>query len=159
GDRAEYCIARVEEAMGFAAGRYFVNETFPGESRAKGTKVITDIVKAFKHSLEHLEWMDEESAAAAAEKVSSDPLAYIHDEVLRWAKLGRMRDPEEWEMYPSMVNAYFNPPANEIVFPAGILQPPFFSTVWPNYLSYGSFGQVAAHELTVSICISRECRG
>jgi endothelin-converting enzyme len=51
-------------------------------------------------------------------------------------------------MYPSMVNAYFNPPSNEIVFPAGILRPPFFSQEWPNYLSYGSFGHVAAHELT-----------
>jgi len=47
-----------------------------------------------------------------------------------------------------MVNAYFNPPANEIVFPAGILRPPFFSQEWPAYLSYGSFGMVAAHELT-----------
>jgi len=47
-----------------------------------------------------------------------------------------------------MVNAYFNPPSNEIVFPAGILEPPFFSHDWPSYLSYGAFGQVAAHELT-----------
>ena len=70
-------------------------------------------------------------------------------------------------MYPSMVNAYFNPPANEIVFPAGILRPPFFAKDWyvsrldlsklvihghvvrPVYLQYGAFGQVAAHELTV----------
>jgi len=51
-------------------------------------------------------------------------------------------------MYPSTVNAYFNPPANEIVFPAGILQPPFFSKDWPAYLAYGAFGMVAAHELT-----------
>lgn len=72
-------------------------------------------------------------------------------------------------MYPSMVNAYFNPPANEIVFPAGILRPPFFQVDWyillrvclmiasdpfvfrPAYLAYGAFGHVAAHELTVWI--------
>ncbi|KAI0636818.1 Metalloprotease [Trametes polyzona] len=184
GDRAEYCVSRVETAMGFAAGRYFVNETFGGASREKATKVITDIIEAFKESLTHLEWMDEESATAAAEKADAirvkvgfplspntlDPQsianyyarvkihedtffdnmlsARIADEIRRWLKLGRQRDAESWEMYPSMVNAYFNPPANEIVFPAGILQPPFFSQDWPGYMSYGSFGQVAAHELT-----------
>ncbi|KAH9901083.1 Metalloprotease [Cubamyces lactineus] len=184
GDRAEYCVARVESAMGFAAGRYFVNETFGGASREKGTKVITDIIESFKESLNHLEWMDKESATAAAEKADAirvkvgfplspntlDPRSIVNyysrvkihedtffenmlsarvsDEVRRWLKLGKQRDLEEWEMYPSMVNAYFNPPANEIVFPAGILQPPFFSQDWPGYMSYGSFGQVAAHELT-----------
>ncbi|EIW60033.1 Metalloprotease [Trametes versicolor FP-101664 SS1] len=184
GDRAEYCVARVESAMGFAAGRYFVNETFGGASKEKGTKVITDIVESFKESLTHLEWMDKESADAAAEKaaairvkvgypISPDTLdprslanyyarvkinedtffenmlsARVADEIRRWFTLGKQRDLESWEMYPSMVNAYFNPPANEIVFPAGILQPPFFSQDWPGYMSYGSFGQVAAHELT-----------
>ncbi|KAJ3533585.1 hypothetical protein NM688_g7264 [Phlebia brevispora] len=200
GDRAEYCVGRVESAMGFAAGRYFVKEVFGGASREKGTKVITDIVTAFKSSLQHIKWMDKESAKAAAEKVifrivkhwhglttpQADAIrvkvgfplspdtrnprsianyysrvnvhentffenmlsANINDEIIKWAKLGKQRDPETWEMYPSMVNAYFNPPANEIVFPAGILQPPFFSQDWPGYMSYGSFGQVAAHELT-----------
>lgn len=74
--------------------------------------------------------------------------AWLNNEVKMWSKLGRRRDLGEWEMYPSMVNAYFNPPANEIVFPAGILQPPFFHHEWPSYMSYGSFGMVAAHELT-----------
>ena len=86
GDRAEFCVGRVENALGFAAGRYFVNETFGGESREKGTKVITgelllflyvltvnpflsDIIGSFKASLPHIKWMDEESARAAAEKV------------------------------------------------------------------------------------------
>jgi len=66
----------------------------------------------------------------------------------KWLKLGQPRDLDSWEMYPSTVNAYFNPPSNEIVFPAGILQPPFFASNWPGYLSYGAFGQVASHELT-----------
>ena len=187
GDRAEFCVSRVENAMGFAAGRYFVKEVFGGDSREKGTKVITDIVSAFKRSLKRIEWMDEASATAAAEKADAIrvkvgfPLspdtrnprsianyynlvkvqettffenmvsAVSSDVYKKWQKLGKRRDKEEWLMYPSMVNAYFNPPANEIVFPAGILQPPFFSQSWPGYMSYGSFGQVAAHELTVSI--------
>ncbi|KDR81470.1 hypothetical protein GALMADRAFT_152331 [Galerina marginata CBS 339.88] len=184
GDRSEYCIGEVEGNLGFAAGRYFVNETFGGDSREKGTKVITDIVKSFKESLKHIDWMDEKSALAAAEKAdairvkvgfplspdTSDPrsIARYYNDVKsnkkdffgnvlssetsstfkKWLQLGRARDPDAWEMFPSTVNAYFNPPSNEIVFPAGILRPPFFSQEWPRYLAYGSFGHVAAHELT-----------
>ncbi|KAJ7771710.1 hypothetical protein B0H16DRAFT_1514445 [Mycena metata] len=184
GDRAEYCVGKVEASLGFAAGRYFVNETFGGDSREKGTKVITDIVDAFKASLPDVPWLDKTSADAAAEKADAirvkvgyptspntlDPAAILRyysrvkinedtyfdnilsasasDSFKTWLKLGGRRNQAEWEMWPSMVNAYFNPPANEIVFPAGILQPPFFSHDWPSYLSYGGFGMVAAHELT-----------
>ncbi|KXN90536.1 Endothelin-converting enzyme 1 [Leucoagaricus sp. SymC.cos] len=184
GDRGEYCVGKVEETLGFAAGRYFVNETFAGNSREKGTKIITDIIRAFKGSLRNIDWMDEESANAAAEKadairvkvgyplspntenaqsiaryysaVKIDKTSFFKNmlnaqtsEIFKsWLKLELSRDPEAWEMWPSMVNAYFNPPANEIVFPAGILRSPFFSQEWPRYLSYGAFGQVASHELT-----------
>ncbi|PPQ78520.1 hypothetical protein CVT25_011792 [Psilocybe cyanescens] len=184
GDRSEHCIGQVEQSLGFAAGRFFVNETFGGDSREKGTKVITDIVKSFKASLKDVDWMDQQSAKAAAEKadairvkvgfpVSPDTrnprsiISYYRDvksnkddffgNVLSagasstfkvWSQLGKSRNLDAWEMFPSTVNAYFNPPSNEIVFPAGILRPPFFSVEWPNYLSYGAFGQVAAHELT-----------
>ncbi|KAF7295320.1 Endothelin-converting enzyme 1 [Mycena indigotica] len=67
-----------------------------------------------------------------------------------WLKVGQRRNPGEWTfpVYPSTVDAYFDARANEIVFPAGILQPPFLSTQWPSYLSYGAFGSVAGHELT-----------
>ncbi|KAF5386857.1 hypothetical protein D9615_001643 [Tricholomella constricta] len=183
GDRLEYCIGKVEESLGFAVGRYFVNETFGGDSRVQGTKVITDIVKSFKASLPHVDWMDKKSGDAAAEKANAirvkvgfpilpdtrnsrsiaryyarvkvDSVNFFEnaisaaksDQFKKWLLLGRRRDPESWEMYPSMVNAYFNPPANEIVFPAGILQPPFFEAGWPSYISYGAFGHVAAHEL------------
>ncbi|KAF5373184.1 hypothetical protein D9758_001653 [Tetrapyrgos nigripes] len=184
GDRAEYCVEQVEEKLGFAAGRYFVNETFAGESREKGTKVITDIVKSFQRSLQDVDWMDEKSAKAASQKAEAirvkvgfplspdtrDPASIANyyrlvqgdedkffenvlsaessDKFKAWLQLGKQRDPDSWEMYPSMVNAYFNPPANEIVFPAGILQPPFFNKDWPSYMSYGAFGHVASHELT-----------
>ncbi|KAL0063326.1 hypothetical protein AAF712_009821 [Marasmius tenuissimus] len=185
GDRAEYCVRQVEESLGFAAGRYFVNETFAGESKVKATKVITDIVKTFGKSLKNVDWMDKKSAKAAEEKAdalrvkvgyplypdteSARSIAFyyrsvevdddkffenilsaaVSDEVKKWAQLEKARNPNTWEMYPSMVNAYFNPPSNEIVFPAGILQPPFFHKDWPAYLSYGAFGHVASHELTV----------
>lgn len=70
GDRSEYCVEKVEEAMGFAAGRYFANETFSGDSREKGEKVIFDIIKSFKESLDKIEWMDKESSEAAKKKVT-----------------------------------------------------------------------------------------
>ncbi|KAI0748278.1 Metalloprotease [Daedaleopsis nitida] len=184
GDRAEYCVARAESAMGFALGRYFVREKFGGASREKATKVITDIIDAFKKSLHKLDWMDQESATAAAQKADAlrvkvgyplspnteDPRslanwyarvkispdvffenmlsARVADQIRTWYQIGKQRDREGWEMFPSTVNAYYNPPGNEIVFPAGILQPPFFHVDWPGYMNYGSFGHVAAHELT-----------
>ncbi|KAH9945985.1 metalloprotease [Epithele typhae] len=184
GDRSEYCIARVESAMGFALGRYFVRETFGGQSREKATKVITDIISTFKKSLASIAWMDDESATAAAGKADAlrikvgypmspnteNPRSLVNwyrnvkinvatffdnivsanvgDEIRRWYQIGKQRDPEAWEMYASTVNAYYNPPGNEIVFPAGILRPPFFHVNWPGYMNYGSFGHVASHELT-----------
>ncbi|KAG5716301.1 Endothelin-converting enzyme 1 [Termitomyces sp. T112] len=184
GDRPEYCIEKVEESLGFAVGRYFVNETFAGDSKEKGTQIITDIVKAFKASLPHIDWMDKKSGKAAAEKadairvkvgypvspdtedassiaqyynlVNVDKVNFFNniisavksDQYKKWQQLGKRRNQDIWLMFPSTVNAYFDPPANEIVFPAGILQPPFFDASWPSYISYGAFGHVAAHELT-----------
>ncbi|KAF5370302.1 hypothetical protein D9758_006925 [Tetrapyrgos nigripes] len=184
GDRAEYCVQQVEEKLGFAAGRYFVNETFTGESREKGTKVITDIVKSFQRSLQDIDWMDEKSAKAASQKAEAirvkvgfplspdtrDPASIANyyrlvqgdedkffenvlsagssDKFKAWLQLGKQRDPDSWRMYPSIVDAYFKAPANMIVFPAGILQPPFFNKDWPSYMLYGAFGSVASHELT-----------
>ncbi|RDX56605.1 Metalloprotease [Lentinus brumalis] len=71
GDRAEYCIARTESALGFALGRYFVREAFGGASRETATKVITDVIETFKKSLRNLDWMDKESAAGAARKADA----------------------------------------------------------------------------------------
>jgi endothelin-converting enzyme len=72
----------------------------------------------------------------------------IMDNRRAWLTLGRERNRNSWEMYPQTVNAYYSPPDGEIVFPAGILQPPFYSYDWPSHLKYGAFGAVAAHELT-----------
>ncbi len=60
----------------------------------------------------------------------------------------RKLNPGRWDMFPAEVNAYYSPPANEIVFPAGLLQPPYFSLAWPDYMQYGAFGQTAGHELS-----------
>lgn len=72
----------------------------------------------------------------------------LEEELKTWSSLGAQRNRDTWEMYPQTVNAYYSPPDGEIVFPAGILQPPFYSHAWPSHLKYGAFGAVAAHELT-----------
>ncbi|GAA5953284.1 hypothetical protein JCM3765_007462 [Sporobolomyces pararoseus] len=74
----------------------------------------------------------------------------VADERRAWAKIGRDRG-AEFDMYPSEVNAYYQPSSNEIVFPAGILQKPFFAVEWPEYLVFGAFGSVAGHELSHSL--------
>ncbi|KAF9520534.1 hypothetical protein BS47DRAFT_639027 [Hydnum rufescens UP504] len=184
-DREEWCLARVEESLGFLTGHFFVQEAFSGSSRAKATDLIKDIVGAFNSALPGLKWMDKSSAAAAAEKASAlrikvgypvaspnventvsllryyskvrvEPRdffgnilsARVSTQIKKWNTLGKQRDRNVWEMVPAEVNAYYEPPANEIVFPAGILQPPFFKEDWPLYVSYGAIGAVAAHELT-----------
>ncbi|KAH7340514.1 hypothetical protein B0J17DRAFT_651639 [Rhizoctonia solani] len=184
GDRGEWCLGKVEEALGFAAGRFYVQKAFGGDSRKKAESVITNVISAFKNSLENVEWMDKKSSKAAYEKATairikvgyptspnttSDAsiasyyaaLKISNDEFFEnmlsaravenfraWLQLGKRRDLGTWEMIPSEVNAYFNPPENSLVFPAGILQPPFFEKDWPLYMQYGAFGAVAAHELT-----------
>ncbi|GAA5931410.1 hypothetical protein JCM3775_005017 [Rhodotorula graminis] len=77
--------------------------------------------------------------------------AVVADERRKWVEVGRPQDPGKWDMAVSEVNAYFQPSANEIVFPAGILQKPFFSVDWPEYLVFGAFGSIAGHELTHSL--------
>ena len=72
------------------------------------------------------------------------------EQIRKWQKLGSRRNPGSWEMWAQTVNAYFNPPANEIVFPAGILREPWFDREWPGYLKYGAAGSIVSHELTVS---------
>ncbi|KAG8715265.1 hypothetical protein FRC11_004997 [Ceratobasidium sp. 423] len=184
GDRGEWCLGKVEEALGFAAGRFYVQKAFGGDSRKKAESVIMNVIGAFKASLGNVEWMDKKSSKAAYEKatairikvgyptspnttsdasiasyygavkISNDEFfenmlsARAVENFRAWLRLGKRRDLGTWEMIPSEVNAYFNPPENSLVFPAGILQPPFFEKDWPLYMQYGAFGSVAAHELT-----------
>ncbi|KAM0749064.1 zincin [Meredithblackwellia eburnea MCA 4105] len=72
----------------------------------------------------------------------------VASERRKWVKIGHPVDEGQWDMIPSEVNAYYSPPGNEIVFPAGILQQPYFSKDWPEYFAFGAFGSVAGHELT-----------
>ncbi|GAA5988298.1 hypothetical protein JCM10908_002154 [Rhodotorula pacifica] len=186
--RSEVCLNMIDNVLGFSVGRYFVEEAFPGESKAYGEEVIRAIIQSFQDRLPGRSWLDDKTREKAKEKVAAIeykigyPLspnttdaesirsyyqlqmpvraddffgnvirASIADEKRKWASIGRRKNRDEWEMNPQEVNAYFSPSDNQIVFPAGIMQTPFFNVDWPEYLVFGAFGSVAGHELTHSL--------
>ncbi|KAM3578759.1 hypothetical protein VKS41_008778 [Umbelopsis sp. WA50703] len=183
--RWEYCVRRIDEALGFMVGRYYVLDQFKGNARERADSFVESINDAFVERLPDLEWIDQETKDRAVEKVRaltrkigyptgtpdtlspvslSEYYGTLHvnkgdhfGNILnsysfavrdQWKKFGKPVDRSEWGMTPQTVNAYYNPPGNEIVFPAGILQRPYFSLDDPDYLNYGGIGVVVGHELT-----------
>ncbi|MCD6639116.1 MAG: peptidase M13 [Nocardioides sp.] len=167
-------VAFVEGAIGEAVGKVYVARHFPPESKQMMDELVANLVKAYRASIEKLDWMGEETkqkAYAKLEKfypkigypsqfrdysaleVSADDLlanvaasaAYETDREL--AKVGQPVDREEWLMLPQTVNAYYHPGTNEICFPAAILQPPFFSPDAEPAENYGGIGAVIGHEI------------
>lgn len=173
--RWKRCIASVDGAMGQALSRPFVAETFAAESKETAQELIRGIEAAFERSVEGLDWMDDSTRKEALiklEKVknkigypekwrSYDSLEVSRSSFLenRFAanrfetkrdlhKIGKPVDRDEWYMSPSTVNAYYNSLSNEMVFPAGILQSPFFSLEGSAAANAGAIGMVMGHELT-----------
>lgn len=174
--RWKRCVEATDGALGFALGRAFVERQFAGESKKVAVEMIQDIEHSFEAGLPQLAWMDDTTRARAKEKtavlvnkigypdkwrdysalvVASDAgyfansRAAIRFEVDRLlAKIGQKVDRTEWGMTPPTVNAYYNPLRNEMVFPAGVLQPPFFSKDHPAAMNYGGIGMAMGHELT-----------
>lgn len=169
------CLSATEAAMGELLGQAYVAEAFQGDSKATAIEMIQGIEAAFEGGLPSLGWMDDETRTRAVEKARAvtNKIGYPDKwrdysglEVAsgdwfqsRWnasvfnaryelAKVGGPVDKGEWGMWPQMVNAYYNPLNNEIVFPAGILQPPFFSALAPKAMNYGAIGMVMGHELS-----------
>lgn len=168
-------LAATEDAMGEGVGRLFVEQAFSPRAKEMADAMIDDLVAAFRASLQQLDWMGEETRAQAIAKLDAmgrkigypdtwedyrglhfAPGAYLHN---AWAaksfhvledleQIGQPVDRAEWEMDPHAVNAYYNPLKNEIVFPAGILQPPFFSEEQSRAENYGAMGAVIGHEIT-----------
>ncbi|MBK8236521.1 MAG: M13 family metallopeptidase [Deltaproteobacteria bacterium] len=172
--RWKRCVDTTDHAMGELVGRDFVAERFSPRSREVALEMIREIEDAFEAGLPKLAWMDAATRKAAVGKMeaivnkigypskwrSYDALAvtpahagnvvaaasFEFDRRLREAD--RPVDRERWEMTPSTVNAYYNATGNEMVFPAGILQPPFFHHEWPAAMNFGGIGMVMGHELT-----------
>ncbi|MGH9366108.1 MAG: M13 family metallopeptidase [Thermoanaerobaculia bacterium] len=173
--RWKRCVASTDSALGMALGKIYVQQHFPPESKRRADEMIRNLREAFADDIRTLPWMGEATREAALEKLATfdpkigypdkwrdyspyavEPGAYLANvaagvefEYRRdLAKIGKPVDRTEWGMTPPTVNAYYNPQKNEIVFPAGILQPPFFDGRADDAVNYGGIGAVIGHELT-----------
>ena len=167
-------VSLVEGSMGEALGREYVERHFPPRSKALMDELVANLVVAYRRSIADLEWMSEETKQRAYEKLATfrpkigypdkwrdySTLKFYPGELLRnvaaassfetarqLAKIGAPVDKDEWLMLPQQVNAYYNPGTNEICFPAGILQKPFFSPEADPAENYGGIGAVIGHEI------------
>jgi len=174
-DRWKRCVGATDNAFGEIIGKFYVEQRFPGDSKEKAQAMVKGIQTSFEQGLPALTWMDETTRARALEKkaavsnmigypdqwrdyskLSTRPTDHLGNvlmttqaEVARQlAKIGKPADPTEWLMSPATVNAYYHPLYNQMVFPAGILQPPFFDRSYPSAMNYGGMGMVVGHELT-----------
>ena len=161
--------------LGEVVGRLYVAKHFPPESKARMDQLVQNLLKSFGDSIDELTWMTDATKTQAKEKLAKintkigytkkwrdySKLEIEPDDLIgnmlrsneveyrrMIDKLGKPVDREEWGMTPQTVNAYYNPPLNEIVFPAAILQPPFFSAKAPDALNYGGIGAVIGHEIS-----------
>jgi putative endopeptidase len=172
--RWKRCIDSTDEALGELLAQPYVALRFAGASKTAAEDMVRQIGEAFGRGLDELVWMDPPTRAAARDKlakmayligyprawrqydfaVSRDRhaqnflLARAHEVKRDLAKLGKPVDREEWEMTPPTVNAYYHPLKNQMVFPAGILQPPFYSVAAAIPVNLGAMGMVVGHELT-----------
>ncbi len=171
--RWKRCVSATDGALGELLGERFAADRFNGDSQQAAEAMVLGIKAAFGENLERLNWMDAGTRARAKEKMESmifkigkpkTPREYsfaVTDqhalnqqaaaffEIKRQvAKMGKPVDREEWGMSAATVNAYYNPLINEMVFPAGILQPPFYSSKNAVAVNLGAIGMVVGHELT-----------
>ncbi len=168
-------LAVIEDSAGETMGQMYVDVAFPPESRARMEDLVTNLSAALKTRIENLAWMSDETKARALTKWEAftpkigypskwrdfDGLKTARDSFFgnavaaaafnyQWqiGKIGKPVDKTEWGMTPQTVNAYYHPLLNEIVFPAAILQPPFFDPQADDALNYAAIGGVIGHELT-----------
>ena len=167
-------VQLVNGSMGEALGQLYVAKHFPAASKARMETMIANLIEAYRQSITNLDWMTPATRKEALEKLSkfSPKIGYppkwksyagldIKGEDLlgnveranrleheyQVGRLGKPVDRDEWLMTPQTVNAYYNPVKNEIVFPAAILQPPFFDAAADDAVNYGSIGAVIGHEI------------
>lgn len=172
----ERALNTVNGTVGEALGQLYVDAKFPPEAKAKAEEMIADVIKAYQQRIEKLDWMSAETKAKAIEKLDkfTVKIGYpdewedysamevkaensYYDNMSAVSKWGRVKnlseigqpvDKSEWGMSPQTVNAYFNPLNNEIVFPAAILQPPFYDYLADDAVNYGGIGAVIGHEIS-----------
>ena len=168
---------QVEGVMGQALGKIYVEKYFPASSKERMVTLVKNLQKALGERINEQDWMSEETKKNAQEKLSTfyvkigypdkwddfsglaiDPAKSYYENIQECARfllsdmldktLGKPVDKDKWGMTPQTVNAYYNPTTNEICFPAGILQPPFFDADADDAFNYGAIGVVIGHEMT-----------
>ncbi len=167
-------VSLVEEAMGEAVGRVYVGRHFPAGARERMDVLVASLIEAYRQSIEDLDWMGEDTRRRALDKLGKfmpkighpvrwrdysglaiDPAdlmgnvraAHAFELRRQLNKIGKPVDRDEWWMTPQTVDAYYSPGLNEIVFPAGILQDPFFDPHRDDAANYGAIGAVIGHEI------------
>ena len=173
--RWKRCVDATDGAMGEALGQRFVEETFGAEGKQRMLKMVDALEKALDQDIRSLPWMTEDTKKQAKVKLDAirnkigypdvwrdySKLTIVPGDLMgnflranefesrrQIVKISKPLDRKEWGMTPPTVNAYYSPPRNEIVFPAGILQPPFFDKKMDDDVNFGSIGAVIGHELT-----------
>ncbi len=168
-------LALLDDSMGEALGRLYVHRYFPPEYKARMLALVNNLLEAYARDIDRLDWMGPETRQGAHDKLAklAKKIAYpdhwrdysglavaredLWGNVIRASefeyrrtidKLGKPIDRSEWFMTPQTVNAYYNPVMNEIVFPAAILQPPFFDAHADDAVNYGGIGAVIGHEMS-----------
>jgi len=172
--RWKRAVSLIEGSLGEAVGQLYVAKHFPPSSKERMDQLVDYLVQAYEQSIKALDWMTDETKQKALTKLSkftpkigypvkwkdyssiavdSDDLVGNVQRVSSWEfdyhsnKIGSPIDRDEWHMTPQTVNAYYNPGLNEIVFPAAILQPPFFSPEADDAINFGGIGAVIGHEI------------
>ncbi|MDN5768939.1 MAG: peptidase M13 [Humibacillus sp.] len=167
-------VAAVEGGVGEAVGQLYAERWFPASAKERMNELVANLVEAFRRSFRSLEWMSEATRAEAVAKLDTftpkigypdrwrdySSIEIVADDLVgntsratafevdrNLAKVGQPIDRTEWFMLPQTVNAYYMPSMNEIVFPAAILQPPFFDPDADDAVNYGGIGAVIGHEL------------
>jgi len=174
-ERWRRAVTAVNNAMGDALGQMYVQKYFAPEAKQRADGLVQNILAAYRSSIDTLDWMSAPSKAAAKDKLAKlsvkigyprkwkdfTSLRITRDDLIgnmdranqlehqrAVDKLGKPVDRDEWFMNPQTVNAYYNPSMNEIVFPAAILQPPFFDPTADDAVNYGAIGAVIGHEIS-----------
>jgi putative endopeptidase len=173
--RWKRCLQSTDDRLGELLGQEYVKQNFTPEAKARALKIVNNLVNELHNRIQQLDWMSAPTKTQALAKLAAftkkigfpdkwkdyttlkitagqylvnvraaDQWAAARD----WAKIGKPVDRTEWGMTPPEVNAYYNPQMNEIVFPAGILQPPFYSPDADDAVNYGAMGAVIGHEMT-----------
>jgi putative endopeptidase len=174
--RWKKCVSATDNALGDALGQLYVAKTFGPEGKKKMAEMIENLRKSLEVNINQLEWMSPETRTKALKKlaafstkkvghpekwkdyssvkVSADDFAgnslraYLFERKRNFDRIGGKTDKEQWGMTPPTVNAYYSPPLMEVVFPAGILQPPYFDRFGDDAYNYGGIGSVIGHEFS-----------